>query len=64
MKLDVVNYLKHRTVCKCCYNKKRRKNNKNGLHQNQESKALITITISIEPRRSARTPRSHKVQNS
>ena len=24
-KLDVVNYLKHRTVCKTCYNKNRRK---------------------------------------
>ena len=25
MKLDIVNYLKHRTVCKTCYNKNRRK---------------------------------------
>ena len=25
MKLDVVNYLKNRTVCKTCYNKNRRK---------------------------------------
>ena len=24
-KLDIVNYLKHRTVCKTCYNKNRRK---------------------------------------
>ena len=29
MKSDVVNYLKHRKVCKKCYNKKRRKNNDN-----------------------------------
>ena len=44
MKLDVVNYLKHRTVCKSCYNKNRRKNNNNTSH-NQKSKMLITITI-------------------
>ena len=25
MKLDVVNYLKHRTVCKSCHNRNRRK---------------------------------------
>ena len=43
-KLDVVNYLKHRTVCKTCYNKNRRKNN-----NNQKSKMLITMTITIEP---------------
>ena len=40
MELDVVNYLKHRTVCKTCYNKNRRKNN-----NNQKSKVLITNTI-------------------
>ena len=45
MKLDVVNYLKHRTVCKSCYNKNRRKNNKNTSQHNQKSKELITITI-------------------
>ena len=48
MKLDVVNYLKHRTVCKTCYNKNRRKNNKN-----QKSKLLITITITFEPESSS-----------
>ena len=25
LKLDIVNYLKNRTVCKTCYNKNRRK---------------------------------------
>ena len=51
MELDVVNFLKHRTVCKTCYNKKRRKNNKNISHHNRKSKLLITITIpiTIEP---------------
>ena len=44
MKLDVVNYLKHRTVCKTCYNKNRRKNN-----NNQKSKVMITMTMTIEP---------------
>ena len=31
IKLDIVNYLKHRTVCKTCYNKNRRNkyNNQN-----------------------------------
>ena len=32
-KLDIVNYLKHRTVCKTCYNKNRRKKyNKQNFH--------------------------------
>ena len=53
MKLDVVNYLKHRTVCKTCYNRKRRKNKNNTSHHNQKSKLLITITISIEPQPSS-----------
>ena len=53
MKLDVVNYLQHRTVCKICYNKNRRKKNKNTSHHNQESKVLITITISIKPQTSS-----------
>ena len=53
MKLDVVNYLKHRTVCKTCYNKNRGKNNNNTSHQNQISKLLITITITIEPQSSS-----------
>ena len=43
-KLDEVNYLKHRTVCKTCYNKNRRKNN-----IIQKSKVLITMTMTIEP---------------
>ena len=51
MKLDVVNYLKHRTVCKTCYRKKRRQNNNNSSHHNQKSKLLITITI--EPQTSS-----------
>ena len=45
VKLDVVNYLKRRTVCKDCYNKKRRKNNNTTSDHNQESKVLITISI-------------------
>ena len=33
IKLDIVNYLKHRTVCKTCYNKNRRKKyNKQNFH--------------------------------
>ena len=35
MKLDVVNYLKQGTVCKTCYNRNRRINNKNTSHLNQ-----------------------------
>ena len=49
MKVDVVNYLKQRTVCKSCYNKNRRKNNNNTSNQNQKSKVLITITMTNEP---------------
>ena len=48
MQLDVVNYSKHRTVCKTCYNKNRRKNTS---HHNQKWKLLITITI--EPQSSS-----------
>ena len=40
MKLDVVDCLKHRTVCKSCYNKNRRKNNNN---------AKLKLLITIEP---------------
>ena len=53
MKLHVVNYLKHRTVCKSCNNKNTRKNNNNTSHHNQKSKLLITITITIEPQSSS-----------
>ena len=53
MKLDVVNNLKHRTVCKTCYNKNRRKNNNDTSHLNQKSKLLITITITIETQSSS-----------
>ena len=49
MKLDVVNYLKNRTVCKTCYKKNRRKNNNNSSHHNQKSKLLITKTIEPQP---------------
>ena len=49
MNLDVVNYLKHRTVCKTCYNRDRRKNSNNTAHDNQKSKLLLTITIKIQP---------------
>ena len=51
MKLDVVNYLKYRTVCKSCYSKYERKNSKNTSDQNQKPKVLITITMTIEPQR-------------
>ena len=53
MKLDEVNYLKHRSVCKTCYNENRRKNNINTSHHSQELKVLITITISIKPQTSS-----------
>ena len=53
MKLDLVIYLKHRTVCKTCYNENRRKNNNNSSHHNQKSKLLITITITIESQTSS-----------
>ena len=38
IEIDENNYLKNRTVCKSCYNKNRRKNNKNGLIQYQQAK--------------------------
>ena len=51
MKLDVVNYLKNRTVCQTYYIKNRRKNNTS--HLNQKSKFMITITITVEPQSSS-----------
>ena len=69
MKLEVVNYLKQRTVCRKFYKTNRRKNNNNS-HHNQKSKLLITITRASEPQSSTdkvlaiieilkpRTPRS------
>ena len=39
IEIDVNNYLKDRTVCKSCYNKNRRKNNKYTLIQNQQPKS-------------------------
>ena len=38
IEIDEKNYLKIRTVGKSCYNKNRRKNNNNGLIQNQQAK--------------------------
>ena len=35
-KLNEVKYLKKRTVCKSCYNRRKRKNNKKFLFQNQQ----------------------------
>ena len=76
MKLDVVNYLKQRTLRKICYNKNRRKNNNNTSHHNQKSKLLMTITITIELQSSSdeklklleliksRIPRSTRTYNS
>ena len=52
-KLDVVNYLKHRTVFKTFNKKNRRKNNNNTSYHNQKSKLLITITMTIEPQPSS-----------
>ena len=49
MKLDVVNYLKHRTVCKSCYNKNSCKNNSITSHHDQQSKVSIITTTTIEP---------------
>ena len=36
--IDENNYLKDRTVCKCCYNKNRREDNNNTSIQNQQTK--------------------------
>ena len=72
MKLDVVNYLKDRTVCKNRYNKNRRRNTS---HYNQKSKLLTTITITIEPQPSSdkklelleviksKIPKTHRKKN-
>ena len=49
MKLVVVNYLKHRTVCKTCYNRDRRQNSNNTAHDNQKWKLLIAITVQPQP---------------
>ena len=38
IKLDSINYLKDRTVCKSCYNMKRRKKNNNTLTKSQQPK--------------------------
>ena len=38
IKIDSNNYPKDRTVCKRCYNMKRRKNNNNTLIKNQQPK--------------------------
>ena len=53
MELDVLNYFKHRTVCKTCYNRNRRKNNKNTSNHKETSKLLITITLKVEPQSSS-----------
>ena len=36
IKIDENNFLKERTVCKSCYNKNRRKNNKNNIIRSQQ----------------------------
>ena len=76
MKLDVVNYLEHKTVCKICNIRGRRKNSNNTVHDNQKSKLLTTITLTIEPQSSSdevlellevlepRIPRSYRTWNS
>ena len=53
MEKDVVNYFKHRAVCKICYKKNRRKNNNKISHHNQKSKQSITKTMTIDPRTSS-----------
>ena len=40
IELDEDNYKKDRTVCRSCYNRKKRKHN-NTSHHNQKSKVLI-----------------------
>ena len=52
IKLDTDNYKEDRTVCRSCYKRKKRKSNNFSLH-NQKSKALITITMTIEPQTSS-----------
>ena len=47
MKLDEVNYWKHRTVCKSCYKKNRRKNKNKTSHCDQKSKMLTIKTIEL-----------------
>ena len=44
-KLDIVNYLKHRTVCKSCYNKNRR--NKYNKDITDSSKEINFILESL-----------------
>ena len=60
MKLDELNYLKHRVVYKGCYHKNRTKNKNNTSHHFQKSEVLITITIELLSdeiqSRSPRTP--------
>ena len=54
IKLDKDIYKKDRTVCKSCYNGKKRNKNNNTSHNNQKSKVLITITMIIELQTSAK----------
>ena len=61
--IDKDNYKKDRTVCKSCYNGKKRKNNNKTSHHNQKLKVLITVTNTIEPQTSGeilepRSPRT------
>ena len=47
IKLDKDNYKKHRTICKNCYSKNKRKNNDNTLTQNQQPKIDKVISNNI-----------------
>ena len=47
MKLDIVNYLKHRTVCKTCYNKNRRKKIKKQNFHADMKKVFEPVTKDI-----------------
>ena len=62
MKLDVVNYLKYRTVCKSCYEKNRGKSNNITPHHRQKTKVLITITR--EPSPDENQPRDRRTKKS
>ena len=43
IKIDENNYLKHRTICKKCYNENRRKNNINNKVSTNENQANVVI---------------------
>ena len=48
IKIDKINYLKHRTVCKNCHNKNRRKTSINVLIENQQHNSSENETCSSQ----------------